>query len=66
MDNFTFDPRKQLPDQNMSVGIGLMEVTEPSDTLNYKSCFKFCILQTILRIFLFFIFEWNKISCSKN
>ena len=65
-DNFTFNPHKQLPDQNMSVGIGLMEVTEPSDTLNYMSFFKYCILQTILHIFLLFIFEWNKISCSKN
>ena len=37
-------------------GIGLIERTEPSDTLNYKSCFKHCILQTILQVFFLLIF----------
>ena len=50
----------------MSVGIGLIELTEPSNTLNYKSFFQHCILQTVLAIFLLFIFVWNKIFCSKN
>ena len=50
----------------MSVGIGLIEFIEPSDTLNYKSYFKNCILQTILNVFFLFTFVWNKIFCSKN
>ena len=48
------------------MGIELIELTEPSDTLNYKPFFKHCILQNILQVFLFFIFVWNKIFCSKN
>ena len=42
--------------RDMSVGIELIEPTEPSDTLNYKPFFKHCILQTILHLFLLFIF----------
>ena len=48
------------------VWMGLIELTEPSDTLNYKLFFKHCILQTILHVFFLFIFVWNKILCSKN
>ena len=33
-----------------------MELSEPSDTLNYKPLFKHCILQTVLHLFLLFIF----------
>ena len=51
-------------DQNTSAGIGLIELNEPFDTLNYKPIFKHYILQAILLIFLLFIFEWNKIFCS--
>ena len=48
------------------VGTGLIEPTESSDLFNYKSLFKFYILQTILHVFLLFIFVWNKIHFSKN
>ena len=32
--NFTPTPRQRLRGQNMSVGIGLFTLSEPSDTLN--------------------------------
>ena len=54
--NFISIIHQQLRDQNTSVGIELIELTEPSDTLNYKPFFKHCILQTILHVFLLFIF----------
>ena len=57
---------QRLQGQNTSLRIGLIELTEHSDTLNYKPFFKNCVLQTILHIFLLFIFVWNKIFCSKN
>ena len=63
---FTTIPSQVLRDQNVSVGIGLIELTEPSDTLNYKPFFNHCILQTILHIFLLLIFLWNIIFCFKN
>ena len=50
-DNFTSILQKQLQGQNTFVGIGLIELIEPSYTLNYRSLFKHCILQ---------------IFCSKN
>ena len=50
-DNFTSILQKQLQGQNTFVGIGLIELIEPSYTLNYRSIFKHCILQ---------------IFCSKN
>ena len=65
-DNSPPNQCKRLRGQNTSVGIGLIELTEPSDTLNFKLFFKHCILQTILHLFLLFIFMWNKIFCSKN
>ena len=37
-DNFTLIPRKRLQGQRMSLGTKLIELTEPSDTLNYKQC----------------------------
>ena len=40
-------PPKGLRGQNTSVGIGSVELTEPSDISNYKPFFKHCILQTI-------------------
>ena len=49
-----------------SVRVGIIELTEPSDTVIYKSFFKHCILQTILHEFLLIIFMWKKIFCSKN
>ena len=49
-----------------SVRVGIIEPTEPSDTVIYKSFFKHCVLQTILHEFLLLIFMWNKIFCSKN
>ena len=64
--DYVATPCKQVSDQNTLVGIGLIEITEPSDTLNYKPFFKHCILKTILHIFLLFIFVWNKIFCPKN
>ena len=52
-------PFQRLRVKNMSVKIGLIELTEPPDTLNYKPFFKHCILQTILHEFLLFIFVWK-------
>ena len=49
-----------------SVRVGIIEPTEPPDTVIYKSFFKHCVLQTILHEFLLLIFMWNKIFCSKN
>ena len=46
--------------------IGLIELTEPSDTLTYKPFFKLYILQTILHVLLLFIFVWNRIFRSKG
>ena len=48
------------------MAIGLIGLTEPSDTLSYWSFFKHCILQTVLRVSFLFIFVWNNIICSKN
>ena len=59
-------PHQWLWGQNMLVGTWLVERTEPSDTFNYELSFKHCILQTVLHIFLLFIFAWNKIFCSIN
>ena len=54
--NFALTLRQLLQGQNMLVGIRLIDLTEPHDTLNYKPFFKYCILQTILHVFLFFVF----------
>ena len=51
---------------NTSVGTGLIEFTDPSDTSNNKPFFKHCILQTILYKFLLFIFMKNKIDFWRN
>ena len=59
-------PRQWLRGQNTSAEIGLIELTKPSDTLSYKPFLEHCILQTTLHVFLLFIFEWNKIVCSKS
>ena len=48
------------------MGKGLTELTESSDTLRYKPFFIHCILQTVLSIFLLFIFVSDKIFCFKN
>ena len=64
--NCTFTVRQRLRDQKTSVEIGLIELTEPLDTLNYNSYFKHCHLQTVLHVLLFFILVWKKIFCSKN
>ena len=64
--NFTATLCQPLRSQNTSMRICLIELTEPSDTLNYKPFFKHCILETILHVFLLFTFVWNKIFCSKN
>ena len=50
-DNFISILQKQLQGQNTFVAIGLIELIEPSYTLNYRLLFKHCILQ---------------IFCSKN
>ena len=54
-DNFTPTPHKELQGQNTSVGIRLIELTKLSDTLNYNTFFKHCILQLILHVFSLFI-----------
>ena len=64
--NFTLDPRQRLQCQIISVGIGLIELTKPSDTLNYKAFFKSCISQSILHLFVLFTLVWNEIFFSKN
>ena len=64
--NFTPTPCTWLRGQNTLVGIGLIKLSEPCDTLNYKPFFKHCILKTILHIFSLFVFLWNKIFCFKN
>ena len=45
-----------LRGQNTLVGIGSIELNEPSDTLNYKPFLKHCILQSMLHVFLLFLF----------
>ena len=50
-DNFTPTLCQRLLCQSMTVGIGLNELTEFSDTLNYKAFFKHFILQTIFIYF---------------
>ena len=57
--------RELLQGQNTLVRIFLIESTEPSDTLDYEPFFKHCILQTVLHIFLLYIFVLRKIYCSK-
>lgn len=64
--NFTLDPRQRLQCQIISVGIGLIELIKPSDTLNYKAFFKSCISQSILHLFVLFTLVWNEIFFSKN
>ena len=59
-------PRQRLRGQNKSVGIGLIELTEPSNTWNYEPFFKHCILQTILHVILLFIFVWTKTFVPKT
>ena len=59
-------PHQQLQPQNMLVGTGFIELTEPSETLKYKSFFKHCILQTILDVFVLFTSVWYKIFCFKK
>ena len=65
-DDFIPTSLKRLRVQSMSVVIRLIELTEPSDTLNYKPFFKYWILQTILHIFLLVILVWSKVFCSKS
>ena len=64
--NFTLTSCKQLRGQSTSVVIGLIKLSRPFDTVNYKLCFKHCILQKILHVFWLFTFVWNKIFCSEN
>ena len=53
-DNFTPTPRQNTQGKNTSVGIWLIEFTQPSDTLKYKLFFKHCILQTLFFYTYFF------------
>ena len=64
--NFTPAPCKEWQDKNMSVRIGLIEFAKASDTLNYRTFFKHCILKALLHVFLLLIFLWNKFFCPKN
>ena len=50
--NFTRISRQLLRDQNMSVGIGLVELIDPFHTMNCKPFFKRWILRTILHVLL--------------
>ena len=57
-DNFTPTIHKQFQGQNTSVGIELIELTDPSDTLNHRPFFKHYILQTVLHVlFCFYLCE---------
>ena len=49
-------PRQRLRGENTLVGTGLIDFIEPSDTLITSLFLKKCILQTILNVFLLFIF----------
>ena len=76
-DNFTPTFLNRVQGQNTLVGIGLIELNETSDTLNYRSFFKYCILQKFLRVFFclwlyrtnsygtnyFFDLAWLRILC---
>ena len=59
-------PCQWLWGQNSSVGIEVIELTEPSDKFNYKPFFTHCIFQTVLDVFLLFIFVYKKIFSLKN
>ena len=50
-DSFTPTLSIGLRSQNTSVSRGLIELTEPFDTMNYKPFLKHRILQTILHVF---------------
>ena len=64
--NFTPTTCQQLGCQNVTVGIGSVELCDPFDTLNYKPFFKYCISQTISHVFLSFVLVWSKIICFKT
>ena len=54
--NFNPTPIQWLRAQKISVGIGLIKLTEHFATLNDKPLFRHSILQTISHVFLLFIF----------
>ena len=58
--NFTPILRQVLRGQNTSVEIGLIELTEPFDTLNYKPFFKHYIFQLFYTYFYCFYFCGTK------
>ena len=58
-------PRQWLQARHTSVGIGLIELTKPSNALHHKLLFRNFILQNFLQV-LSFMFVWNKIFCSRN
>ena len=64
--NFIVIRCQRLRGQNTWVLIGLIEYTEPSDTLNYKTFFKHCVLQTTLHVFYCLYLWGTKIFCSEK
>ena len=50
-DNFTPTFLNRVQGQNTLVGIGLIELNETSDTLNYRSFFKYCICKNFYAYF---------------
>ena len=62
----SLSPQSEITRSKYFGGIELIELTEASDTLNYKPVFKHCILHIVLLVFLLFVFVWNKIFCPKN
>ena len=64
--SFYSHPPSGITSSNCVGGIELIELTAFPDTLNYKSFFKHCILQTILHASFLFVFVWNQIFCSKS
>ena len=68
-DNFSPIFRQQLQSQNKSVGIGLVEFSWAFCYIELQTIFwklHFANYFTFLHVFLWFIFVWNKIFCSKN
>ena len=54
--NFIPTLHQRLRGQNRSVGMGFIELSQTSDTVIHKPFFKHYILQTVLHVFLLFIF----------
>ena len=52
--DFTPTPRRRLRGQDTLVGIRLIELTEPSDTLKYKPFFRYCFYKLFTNFYKVF------------